>query len=126
MTEVDHTSSHNLLVNSWAARVNNAPKYKGIKAIQKYRNKFRTLLAKHKGLKFTFAFECKYINTSTNEVKTVWKTVKAMTINTIAELPQLMGASMAAMRQEVSDTDKPAQYQMRFDSITKVGLNVIK
>jgi hypothetical protein len=53
MTEVDHTSSHNLLVNSWAARVNNAPKYTGIKAIQKYRNKFRTLLAKHKGLKFT-------------------------------------------------------------------------
>ena len=84
------------------------------------------MLTKHRGVKFTFAFECKFKNTETGEISTPWKQVKSMTIYDMKQLPQMMSLAVSEMKAKVANTDKPELYQLRFERITKVGLNVVK
>lgn len=132
ITEFNHTSTHNNLINSFQANVNTSG-LNGVNTIKKYTKQVRNLLQQHRGIKFVFSYKVQYRNISDDVLSEHWVSTKMTAVYDINDLPRAVSESISQIKNIVSDTEvegtqggQKVVSGYRFVRFLSVALNVIK
>ena len=122
IVESSHQTAFNGLVNSFAGTIRGR---NGFNAAKRFRPKIRKLLERHSGLKFKFAWKCKFYNAATGVFKEDWLSTKSVEIFDMKQLPGLIAAAVQDIRSKISEIEMKGS-GWSFTNTVNISLDVNK